>query len=125
MPYSGGMPGGEAAAGEAMTPTLGRRIPLVRGLGTRVLGQDANTIAQYRQLMRQYCGQADYYESLAQSDPGFQDTADWYRSLCNEVVAALPRAIQQMQQQEGLSGKAPSAGLGRPLRIVNLGPGRK
>jgi len=78
-------------------------------------------IPEYRRQLREACGSWDYYQTLAQSDPSYQDTADYYGQLCQDRQAALTRAIQAIAQQEtpmALEGRYPLVrGLGtRALR---------
>jgi len=65
-----------------------------------VLNLGQYDIAEERHLLREACSQADFYQSMAQQDPSYQDTADWYSSLCAERQAALTSDIQQIAQQE-------------------------
>lgn len=63
------------------------------------LGQGYD-IPAYRRLLREACRNWDYYQTLAQEDPDYQGTADWYESLCYERQAALTAAIRRIAEQE-------------------------
>lgn len=79
------------------------------------LGQRTFDIPYYRKLLREACGNWDFYQNLAQTDPDYQDTADWYSDLCYERQAALTRAIRTIAEQEtplSLQGIPLSPGLG-------------
>ncbi len=64
------------------------------------LGQSTFDIPYYRKLLREACGNWDFYQTLAQTDPDYEDTAAWYADLCQERQAALTRAIQAIAAQE-------------------------
>jgi hypothetical protein len=101
------------------------QIPIA---GTINLGQTANSVAQMRQLLREYSQQEQYYRNLAKDDPDYTDTANWYENLLNEAQASLTRTIQQGLQQQGVSPQGyvpPSMTTGQPYQsypMVHMTP---
>lgn len=67
------------------------------------LGQDANIIASFRNQLKNYSRQAEYYREISKTDPDFIDAAEWYEELRDEAQAALTRAIQRISKGEEIS----------------------
>jgi len=106
--------------------------PLDPGLGQgrrsrQVLGQD---VARQRQLLREYCRQAEWYASLATTDRDFLETAAHYRDLCAEAQASLTRGLRRQAREltpgavEVVPYQAPSRPSGQRPMVPTLPGGQ-